>query len=159
MKRRKFLIALGVVPPLILAACREDDKLPKTATIIKVKVTDDKGVPFENFPFEFYGYRSYGGSVAGGGKIEDTFKIEKKSDKLGNVEFSQVVPENTTIVYVLIGAFSGINFDKYIIQTKKGSVNIGNNSGTIATYPDYTNTIDSLVLGETNEYELILTKK
>ena len=80
MKRRKFLIALGVVPPLVLEACK-GDKLPKTATIVKVKVTDDKGVPFENIPFEFYGYRTVGGSVAGGGSKEDTFKIRKMTEK------------------------------------------------------------------------------
>ena len=157
MKRRKFLIALGVVPPLVLSACK-GDKLPKTATIIKAKVTDDKGVPFENIPFNFYGYRNFGGSVAGGGKIEDTFNIEKKSDKLGNVEFSQVVPENTTQVYLLIGNVS-FPFELYKIQSKKGGVNIGNGTENVAVYPDYANTIDSLVLGETNEYEVILTKK
>jgi hypothetical protein len=160
MKRRNFLIALGVVPPLVLAACN-GDKLPKTPTIVKVKVTDDKGLPFENFPLEFYGYRSFGGSVAGGWQKEDTFKIEKSSDKMGNVEFSQIVPENTTIIYVLIGSEVNlvVKYDDYVIQSKKGGINIGNNSEQIAVYPDYTNSIDSLILGETNEYELILTKK
>jgi hypothetical protein len=158
MKRRNFLIALGVVPPLVLAACN-GDKLPKTPTIVKVKVTDDKGLPFENFPLEFYGYRSFGGSVAGGWQKEDTFKIEKSSDKMGNVEFSQIVPENTTIIYVQYRGFTGFPFTDYIIQSKKGGINIGNNSEQIAVYPDYTNSIDSLILGETNEYELILTKK
>ena len=41
MKRRNFLIALGVVPPLILSACKKDE-LPKTATAITGKVIDKK---------------------------------------------------------------------------------------------------------------------
>jgi hypothetical protein len=157
MKRRNFLFALGVVPPLVLSACKKDE-LPKTATIIKITVTDNKGIPFESTPFIFYGYRTVGGSVAGGGIIEDTFEIEKKSDKLGKVEFSQVVPENTSIVYVLLGNVS-FPFERYIIQSKKGGVDIGTGSDNIAVYPDHANTIDSLVLGETNGYETILTKK
>ena len=61
-------------------------------------------------------------------------------------------------MYLFIGNIS-FPFDKYIIQSKKGGVNIGNGTENVAVYPDYANTIDSLVLGETNEYELTLTKK
>ena len=156
MKRRKFLIALGVVPPLVLSACKEK-VIP--ATIIKVTITDDKRIPFENVSFNFFGYRSFGGSVAGGGKKEDTFNIIKSSDKLGKVEFSQVVPQNTTQVYLLITGAVGINFDKYTIKSQKGGVSIGAGTENIAVYPDYANSIDSLILGETNEYEITLTKK
>lgn len=153
MKRRNFLIALGVVPPLVLEACK-GDKLPKTITIIKAKVTDDKGVPIENIPFKFYGYRSYGGSVAGGGKKEDTFKIEKSSDKQGFVELSQVVPEITTSVYFSMG--DTFIYAYYTIQAKKDGVIKGTGSETIDVYDSYDN---SIKLGETNEYEVILTKK
>ena len=152
MKRRKFLIALGVLPPLVLSACK-GDKLPKTATIIKITITDDKGIPFENVSFRFYGYRTFGGSIAGGGSKEDTFRIEKLSDKLGKVEFSQVVPENTTQIYLLITRTVGINIDKYIIQSQKGGVNVGEGTTKIGIYPG------SLTLGETNEYKVTLTKK
>lgn len=156
MKRRKFLAALGAVPPLVLQACKKD-LLPKTATIIKVKVTDDKGSPIENIPLKFYGYRSYGGYYGtGGGKIEETFKIEKNSDKLGIVEFSQVVPEITTDVFLSIED-PYFPYEKYKIQVKKNNMITNDNFGTaIAFYPDSTK---SLVLGETNEYEIILTQK
>ena len=150
MKRRKFLIALGVVPPLVLSACKEK-VIP--ATIIKVTITDEKGIPFENASFIFAGYRTFGGSVAGGGGIEDTFRIEKLSDKLGKVEFSQVVPENTTQIYLLITQAVGISIYKYTIQSQKGGVNVGGGTENIAIYPD------SLTLGETNEYKVTLTKK
>ncbi len=154
MKRRKFLIALGVVPPLVLAACK-GDQLPKTATIIKVKVTDDKGNPIENIPLKFYGFRTYGGSVAGGGKMEITFTIEKSSDKQGNIEFSQIVPEVTQNVYFSMGDSFIYYFFK--IKGKKDGIITNDDSGpAIGVYPDSSK---SLVLGETNEYEIILTKK
>jgi hypothetical protein len=155
MKRRNFLIALGVVPPLVLIACK-GDQLPKTATIIKAKVTDDKGIPIENIPLKFYGFRSYDGNYAGGGgKIEETFKIEKLSDKQGNVEFSQIVPEITTDVFLSMG--DNFIYSYFKIKAKRNNIVTNDNSGpAIAVYPDSTN---SLVLGETNEYELILTKK
>ena len=156
MKRRKFLIALGVVPPLVLSACK-GDQLPKTATIINGKVMDEKGSPIQNVLFEFYGYRSYGGSVAGGGKKEDTFKLEKYSDKEGIFNFSQVVPEITNIIYLsIISPIHILDFKK--VAKKNGTI-IGSDSSTVSVYPDYSNSIDSLVLGDTNIYEIILTKK
>jgi hypothetical protein len=155
MKRRKFLIALGVVPPLILEACK-GDQLPKTATIIKAKVTDDKGNLIENIPLKFYGFRDYGGNLAGGGgKIETTFTIEKSSDKQGNVEFSQIVPEITTYAYFSMG--DTFTYYYFKIQAKKNNIIINDNDGpAIAVYPDSSK---SIILGETNEYEIILTKK
>ena len=155
MKRRKFLIALGVVPPLVLSACNEN-AIP--ATIITGKVTDEKGLPIEDIPFTFWGYRSYGGSPAGGGKQETTFKVEKKSNKDGTIGFSQAVPKNTTDVYLLIGNVY-FPYERYTIQAKKNNVNIGAGTSKVAVYPDYANTIDSLLLGQTNEYAIILTKK
>ena len=146
------MIALGVLPPLVLSACK-GDQLPKTATVIKITITDEKGIPFENVSFRFYGYRSFGGSAAGGGSKEDTFRIEKLSDKLGKVEFSQIVPENTMEVYLLITGAVGINFDKYTIQSQKGGVNVGERTTKIGIYPG------SLTLRETNEYKVTLTKK
>ena len=153
MKRRKFLIALGVVPPLIISSCQE--VIP--ATIISGKVTDETGKPFENIPFTFWGYYNTGGSVVGGGTQQTTFKIEKTSDKEGNIAFSQAVPERTREVYLLIGNVY-FPYELYKIQAKKNNVNIGSSS-EIAVYPDYANSIDSLLLGQTNEYEIILTKK
>ena len=153
MKRRKFLIALGVVLPLVLGACK-GDQLPKTATIIKAKVVDDKGNPLENIPLKFYGYRFSGGSIAGGGSIENTFKIEKVSDKQGNIEFSQVVPEITTSVYFSMG--DTFIYAYYSIQAKKNGINIGTGSENIDVHDSYEN---SIKLGETNEYEIKLTKK
>ncbi len=154
MKRRKFLIALGVVPPLFFSSCEK--AIP--ATIISGKVTDEKGNPIENIPFTFWGYYNTGGSIAGGGSQETTFKIEKTSDKDGIIAFSQAVPEKTREVYLLIGNVY-FPFERYKIQAKKNNVNIGSGSETVAVYPDYANSIDSLLLGQTNEYEIILTKK
>ena len=153
MKRRKFLIALGVVPPLVLAACKVD-QLPKTATIIKAKVTDDKGNPIENIPLKFYGFRTYDASIAGAGKMEVTFTFEKSSDKQGNIEFSQIVPERTQEIY--LGLSLMFRFDLYKMSTKKNGLLIDHGGETIAVYSDSNN---SIVLGETNEYEIILTKK
>ena len=156
MKRRKFLIALGVMPPLVLEACK-GDQLPKTATIIEAKVLDDKGNSIENIPLKFYGFRSYGGNFAGGGgKIEDTFKIEKSSDKQGSVEFTQIVPEITTNAYLSIGGGAYFPYEKYKIQAKKNATIINDNDGpAIGVYPD---SGGSLVLGEINKYEIMLTK-
>lgn len=157
MKRRKFLIALGVVPPLVLSACK-GDLLPKTATIVKATVTDDKGIPLENIPLKFEGYRSYDGNFAGGGgKLDTTFKIEKVSDKQGLIEFSQIVPEISTDVVVTIGN-AYFPYEKYKIQAKKNNIIIykDGDGPFISVYPDSNK---SLVLGETNEYEIILTKK
>ena len=154
MKRRKFLIALGVVPPLVLSACKEK-VIP--ATIIYGKVMDEKGSPIQNVLFTFNGYRFYSGSVAGGGKKEDIFKLEKYSDKDGNFTFSQVVPEITTTIYLSI--MSPIHILDFKKVAKKNGTVIGSDSSTISVYPDYANSIDSLLLGQTNEYEIILTKK
>jgi hypothetical protein len=154
MKRRKFLIALGVVPPLVLVACEK--AIP--ATIISGKVMDEKGKPIEDIPFTFWGYYNTGGSIVGGGSQETTFKLEKKSDKEGVISFSQAVPEKTREVYLLIGNVY-FPYELYKIQAKKNNVNIGFGTSKIAVYPDYANSIDSLLLGQTNEYEIILTKK
>jgi hypothetical protein len=157
MKRRKFLIALGVLPPLVLAACK-GDQLPKTATIVKATVTDEKGIPIENIPLKFEGFRNYGGSLIGtGGKLDTTFKIEKVSDKQGLIEFSQIVPEISTDVVFAIGNVY-FPYEKYNIQAKKNKITIYNDGDGpfISVYPDSNK---SLVLGETNEYEIILTKK
>ena len=154
MKRRKFLIALGVVPPLVLSACKEK-VIP--ATIIYGKVMDEKGSPIQNVLFTFNGYRFYSGSVAGGGKKEDIFKLEKYSDKDGNFTFSQVVPEITTTIYLSI--MSPIHILDFKKVAKKNGTVIGTDSSTISVYPDYANSIDSLLLGQTNEYEITLTKK
>ncbi len=54
MKRRKFLIALGVVPPLVLEACKKDE-FPKTSTIISGYVIDEKGKPIKGFGMQFDG--------------------------------------------------------------------------------------------------------
>ena len=89
--------------------------------------------------------------------MEVTFTFEKSSDKQGNIEFTQIVPERTQEVYVLMGGGTSFPYEKYKIQAKKNNIVTNDNSGpTIAVYPDSTN---SLVLGESNDYELILTKK
>ena len=54
MKRRNFLITLGVVPPLVLSACGEDE-FPKSPTIISGYVIDEKEKPIKGFGIQFSG--------------------------------------------------------------------------------------------------------
>lgn len=151
MKRRNFLIALGTIPSLVVSSC--NTVIP--ATIISGKVTDEKGVPIENIPFTFIGNQTIGGSIAGGGRLEETFKIEKKSDKEGHFEFSQSVPQNTIDTYFRIGDVY-FPYEKFKIQFKKNGVIIGSNTITLGVY---SNSNDSLLLGQENIVEVILTKK
>jgi hypothetical protein len=156
MKRRRFLKGLVLASPLLLGGCKKD-LLPKTATVISGKVMDDKGKPIENVPLEFSGYRVSGGSIAGGGIKEDTFKIEKSSDKNGVFEFSQVVPEITQDTYFSMG--DTFIYSYFEIQMRKNGVKLGTDSGHYGVYLPSTIPTNFLTLGEKNEIELILTKK
>ncbi len=89
MKRRKFLIALGVVPPLVLGACKKDPNWPSTPTIIKGKVIDENNMPVESWDFLFIGIEKKG--IYG----VDTFSEQKLTDVNGLYSFSVVIPQNT----------------------------------------------------------------
>ena len=92
MKRRKFLIALGVLPPLVLEACKKDIPLPTTPTIITGKVIDENNMPVEGWQLMFYGIERKGVSSV------DTFTEQKFTDSNGFFSFSVVVPPNTDSV-------------------------------------------------------------
>ena len=101
MKRRKFLIALGVVPPLVLSACKKDE-LPKTATVIIGKVIDENNMPVEGWELLFYGIERKGISGV------DTFAEQKFTDSNGVFSFSITIPSDT--VNVRFGPL-GFRFD------------------------------------------------
>ena len=88
MKRRNFLIALGVVPLLILSACKKDE-LPKTATVITGKVIDENNKPVEGWELLLYGIERNGTSAV------DTFAEQQFTDSNGVFSFSIGVPQNT----------------------------------------------------------------
>lgn len=91
MKRRNFLIALGIVPPLILSACKKDE-LPKTATVITGKVIDENNKPVEGWEFMFYGSRLNG--ISG----MSTFQEQILTDSNGMFSFSITIPPETVTV-------------------------------------------------------------
>lgn len=155
MKRRNFLGVLGILSPLIIVSCKKNN-LPSSSTIIIGKVVDEKGNPIENISFTFSCNRYYGGSIVGGGvKRETIFTLKKQSDKNGNFNFSEIIPERATDLFLLIDI---AQMSYYTIEAKKDGINIGRGTDKIAVFPESANPINSLVLGETNEYEITLTK-
>ena len=87
MKRRKFLIALGVVPPLVLSACSKDE-FPKTPTIISGFVIDENEKPIKDFGIQFLG-------STGGFNSKVIFDQNALTDEKGYYYIEQIVPEGT----------------------------------------------------------------
>jgi hypothetical protein len=85
MKRRKFLIALGVVPPLVLAACKDE---PTPPTIFTGYVIDENNKPVEGTGFQFYG-------DTGGFSGRATFNIETTTDAKGYYYIEQIITKET----------------------------------------------------------------
>jgi hypothetical protein len=85
MKRRKFLIALGVVPPL-LKACKKDE--PNPPTIFTGYVIDENDKPVEGTGFQFIG-------ITGGFNAKVTFDINTKTDAKGYYYIEQIITKNT----------------------------------------------------------------
>ena len=85
MKRRKFLIALGVVPPLVLSACKEE---PTPPTIFTGYVIDEKDKPVEGTGFQFIG-------ITGGFNAKVTFDENTKTDAKGYYYLEAVIPKGT----------------------------------------------------------------
>ena len=88
MKRRNFLIALGVEPPFVLSAYKKDE-FPKTPTVITGKVIDENNKPVEGWELLFYGIERNGTSAV------DTFAEQQFTDSNGVFSFSIGVPQNT----------------------------------------------------------------
>lgn len=86
MKRRKFLIALGVVPPLILSACKKDE--PNPPTIFTGYVIDENDKPVEGTGFQF-------GGTTGGFNAKLTFNVTTKTDVKGYYYLEAVIPKET----------------------------------------------------------------
>lgn len=87
MKRRKFLIALGAVTPLVLQACLSD---PVPPTIFTGFVTDENGKPIKDFTFYFNGN-------TGGFSPKSTFDLNTKSDENGYYYLEKIVDLKQTV--------------------------------------------------------------
>ena len=84
MKRRNFLIALGVVPPLLFCSCGKDE-FPSTPTVITGKVVDENDKPVEGVKFRFSGFYLKGISPI------PTFGLDAETNKDGIYNISYVV--------------------------------------------------------------------
>ena len=86
MKRRKFLIALGVVPPLVLSACKKEEPTPPT--IFTGYVIDENDKPVEGTGFQF-------GGITGGFNAKITFDETTKTNTKGYYYLEAVIPKET----------------------------------------------------------------
>ena len=86
MKRRNFLIALGVLPPLVLSACKKEEPTP--STIFTGYVIDENDKPVEGTGFQF-------GGVTGGFNAKTTFNVTTKTDAKGYYYLEAVIPKET----------------------------------------------------------------
>jgi hypothetical protein len=89
MKRRKFLIALGVVPPLVLSACKKEE--PNPPTIFTGYVIDENDKPVEGTGFQFIG-------DTGGFNGKTTFNVKVKTDVKGFYYLESVITKETADV-------------------------------------------------------------
>jgi hypothetical protein len=124
MKRRKFLIALGVVPPLVVSSCGKDE-FPSTPTVITGKVVDINDKPVEGIGL------SFGGGYRKGLSIIPTFDVRVKTNKDGIYRIEKVVPDGTDDASFLpdgIPPLSDIYLwkdNKYIIASGVGPIVYG----------------------------------
>ena len=86
MKRRKFLIALGVVPPLVLSACKKDEPTPPT--FFTGYVINENNKPVEGTGFIF-------GGVTGEFNGKVTFFVETKTDVKGYYYLEATITKDT----------------------------------------------------------------
>ena len=85
---KKILIGLGVMPPLVLSACKKEVVIPPT--IVKGKVTDESGLPVNGIEFLLFGVEKQGLF-----REVQTFNEKQTTNKDGNYNFSINVPSNT----------------------------------------------------------------
>jgi hypothetical protein len=88
MKRRKFLIALGVLPPL-LKACKKDE--PNPPTIFTGYVIDENNKPVEGTGFIF-------GGDTGGFNGKTTFFVTTKTDVKGYYYLEAIITKDSAAV-------------------------------------------------------------
>ena len=87
MKRRKFLLALGVVPPL-LQACASDLPVPTTPTIFTGTVINENDKPIKDFNVFFTG-------DTGGFNPKSTFELRTQTDEKGYYYLEKLIPTGT----------------------------------------------------------------
>jgi hypothetical protein len=98
MKRRKFLIALGVVPPLVFPSCKKDE--PNPPTIFSGYVIDENDKPVEGVGFQF-------GGITGGFNAKLTFNETTKTDAKGYYYLEAIIPKDTEgIEFQITGSFT-----------------------------------------------------
>ena len=85
---KKILIGLGVMPPLVLSACKKEVVIPPT--IVKGKVTDESGLPVNGIEFLLFGVEKQDLF-----RDVQTFNEKQTTNKDGNYNFSINVPSNT----------------------------------------------------------------
>ena len=100
MKRRKFLLTLGALPPMIIASCKNSHPLPTTATIINGKVVDKNNTPVEGFKFSFTGLKKKGISGIG------TFLESSDTDANGIYSITASIPQDTDKIDFIVNGFS-----------------------------------------------------
>jgi hypothetical protein len=133
MKRRNFLIALGLVPPLAFVSCGKDE-FPSTPTIITGKVVDENSMPAEGVKFRFSGFYLKGTSPI------PTFGVDTETNKDGIYNVSYVVTNGEA-------EFLPKEDSKFNIYVWK------NNQYIIASG------VGSITLGETNTFNFQIRKR
>ncbi len=102
MKRRQLLKLLGLAPPLLLAACKDD--FPSTPTIATGKVVFEDDSPVQGVILRLTG------SIRQGLTLIDSFvRITTDTNQEGIYTLSQIVPKGTDLVEIIV---DGGSFDE-----------------------------------------------
>ncbi|GAA4435305.1 hypothetical protein GCM10023091_11510 [Ravibacter arvi] len=135
MKRRKFLLSLGLLPTLIqVASCKRP--YPKAATTIKGRITDELGQPVEGIRMIMMGIKPLGLSAL------KTFEAESYSDQNGGYILSHVVTKETRMVEILYRHNQDLPFDEesyglYMINRNGVEIQLSNAAGYPLDFNDY----------------------
>jgi hypothetical protein len=138
MKRRNFLIALGVVTLLVLEACSTKLDLPSAATIITGKVVDVNNNPLEGIGF------SFGGEYKKGLSGIPTFDVSVKTNIDGIYKIEALVPQGTESTSFLP---EQISYDVIFYVWKNNQ------------YEKVQSPIVPITLGETNTFNFQIRKR
>ncbi len=118
MKRRKFLLSLGLLPMLLQAAsCKK--RFPDAATIIKGRITDEQGNPVEGIRMVLAGTKpsSFSKTV--------TFEVRDDSDHNGEYLLSHVITKGSKTR--VVDLFYEHNFDLPFSPTSYGLYTVEDN--------------------------------